>query len=174
MISTDQGSGGAATRWVWATAQQAGRRLARRTFERSQMARRTAIGEACQLILAHDKLVDIGGELVPGENRKRQKMVNIRLSDEEYEAVQGKADKMGMTVPAYLRELALRQKIRPPLIDKDGALEISKQVRAIGNNINQMAKKANEGKVQVLDLRLVKIELNEIRRLLSSLLGKGR
>lgn len=111
---------------------------------------------------------------MPGENRKRQKKVTIRLADEEYEAVEEKADKAGLTVPAFLRELALRQKIRPPLIDKEGATELSKQIWAIGNNINQLTKMAHQGKVQVLDLHQMNLELNRLGSLLSFLQGKGR
>ena len=40
------------------------------------------------------------------ENRARQRMVPIRLSDAEYERLKTKADKVGQTVPAFLRELA--------------------------------------------------------------------
>ena len=102
------------------------------------------------------------------ENRRRQRMVPIRLSDEEYERLKDKADAVGVTVPAYLRELALRGRVRSPLIDREGALEIGRQIRAIGNNLNQLAKKANEG-AAVVHLGEVLEEVHEIRRRLNSL-----
>lgn len=37
--------------------------------------------------------------------------------------------------------------MRPPKVNKEGALEIARQLRAIGNNVNQLSKRANEGKV---------------------------
>ena len=33
-----------------------------------------------------------------------------------------------------------------PKIDREGAFEIARQLRAIGNNVNQLSKRANEGK----------------------------
>lgn len=104
------------------------------------------------------------------ENRKRQRMVPIRLSDEEFERCKEKADVLGLSVPGFLRELALQQKVKPPhppLIEREGALEIARELRAIGNNINQLAKRANEG-TRVVELSAVQKELAEIWRRLSS------
>lgn len=98
-------------------------------------------------------------------------MVPIRLSDEEFERCKEKADALGKSVPAFLRELALRQKVaapRPPFVDREGAQEIARELRAIGNNVNQLARRANEGAVRVVELDAVQKELAEIWRLLSS------
>lgn len=107
---------------------------------------------------------------MPGENRKRKRMVPIRLSDEEFERVEHKACALGMTVPAFLRELAQKQRVHSPVIDREGAAALSRQIRAIGNNINQLTKLAHTEKVTVVQLDDVRMELNALRQQLSSLL----
>lgn len=105
------------------------------------------------------------------ENRKRNRMVSIRLSEEEYANLEEKAKYLGRTVPAFLRELALAKKVRQPLVDREGALEIAKQIRAIGNNLNQLSKHANQG-TKVIDLTNVREELSQVWQLLSSRIQK--
>lgn len=105
------------------------------------------------------------------ENRKRQRMVPIRLSDEEFERCREKADALGLSVPSYLRKLAIHQKVKPPrapLVDREGALEIARELRAIGVNVNQLAKRVNAGALQAVGLDEVRKELAEIWRRLSS------
>ncbi|GMA66214.1 MobC family plasmid mobilization relaxosome protein (plasmid) [Alicyclobacillus fastidiosus] len=104
------------------------------------------------------------------ENRKRQRMVPIRLSDEEFERLERKADKVGLTVPAFLRELAIRQRVKSPVIDRDGAVEIGKQIRAIGNNLNQLTRLSHDGTIEVVELKETRQELHEVWRLLNSVL----
>nr|WP_185751430.1 hypothetical protein [Carnobacterium maltaromaticum] len=48
-----------------------------------------------------------------------------------------------MSVPAFVKSKAQGAKLVTPKIDRPGAVEIAKQLRAIGNNVNQMAR-ANE------------------------------
>ncbi|MDC3422863.1 plasmid mobilization relaxosome protein MobC [Aquibacillus koreensis] len=105
------------------------------------------------------------------ENRKRRKMVSIRLSEEEFTDLKEKADTLGETVPAFLRKKALGQRVRSPLVDREAGLEMAKQLRAIGNNVNQIARKVNQGDPQV-DLTAIRKELNEIWQSLSSKLQK--
>ncbi|WP_274655587.1 plasmid mobilization protein [Paenibacillus humicola] len=108
------------------------------------------------------------------ENRKRNKNVHIRLSDDEFEQLRKKAGYVSLTVPGLLRELAIHQKIRQPqspLIDRDGAFSIADELRAIGTNINQLAKKANQG-AQVIGLEGVQRELGRFWQLLSSKLPR--
>ena len=102
------------------------------------------------------------------ENRKRDKPVLIRLSTSEYEKIQAKADRAQISVPAFLRELALKQEVKAPLVDREGALEIAKQLKAIGNNVNQIAYALNRGAVVSADLSATKEELLKIWQRLNS------
>src|SRR5699024_12764981 len=49
-------------------------------------------------------------------------------------------------------------------VDKSGAIEIAKQLRAIGNNVNQLTKRANasNGKIDSEELQAIKKELHKI------------
>ncbi|MEC0167916.1 plasmid mobilization protein [Paenibacillus graminis] len=49
-------------------------------------------------------------------NRRRGKLVPIRLDESEYADLQEKANCVGVSIPAYLRGIALRE--RPPIISK--------------------------------------------------------
>lgn len=48
-----------------------------------------------------------GGLSLGSATRKRNKMIPIRLSDEEFEILKEKADNVDVSIPAYLRSIAL-------------------------------------------------------------------
>lgn len=98
-------------------------------------------------------------------------MVSIRLSDEEFAVLKEKADSIGETVPAFLRKKALSQRVRSPLVDRESGLEMAKQLRAIGNNTNQIARRVNQGDMQI-DLANIRKDLNAIWQSLSSAIQK--
>ncbi|WP_242347264.1 MULTISPECIES: plasmid mobilization relaxosome protein MobC [Staphylococcus] len=54
--------------------------------------------------------------------------------------------------------------MKPPKIDKSGAIEIAKQLRAIGNNVNQLTRRANAsaGAIDSEELQAIKKELHAI------------
>nr|WP_256243706.1 MobC family plasmid mobilization relaxosome protein [Bacillus sp. V3B] len=63
--------------------------------------------------------------------------------------------------------------MRPPKIDREGAFEIARQLRAIGNNVNQLSRRANEGyEVPNGELESVQKELREIWRQFSEAIQK--
>lgn len=105
------------------------------------------------------------------ENRRRQRMVPIRLSDEEFERIKQKAEVAGVTVPSFLRELALKQKVQFPLIDRESAKELLKQLRGMGNNLNQLTKLAHQG-ISVVYLEEAEREFERVWQLLNSLAQK--
>lgn len=106
------------------------------------------------------------------ETRRRKNKLEIRLDDDELEAIRTKASRLGKTPNAYLRDLALGKKVKAPLIDKAGALEIARQIRLLGKNVNQLAHLAHKG-LQVVDLDYTRKELKRLRQLLNlALLGR--
>lgn len=68
------------------------------------------------------------------------------MSDSEFERLEQMAKEFQMSVPKYCKMKAQGARLRPPKIDREGAFEIAREMRAIGNNVNQLAKRANEGK----------------------------
>ena len=64
--------------------------------------------------------------------------IPVKISNSEKEEIKDRAQKLGMTVSAYMRTAALKQKI---VIKTDK--EMIRQVKYVGNNINQIAHQYN-------------------------------
>src|SRR5699024_431957 len=98
-----------------------------------------------------------------GENRKDNRQIKYRVSDHEYEELEQTANNLHMRVPAFAKKRAMGYRMKPPKVDKSGASEIAKQLRAIGNNVRQLTKRANarNGKSDSEELQAIKKELHE-------------
>lgn len=99
-----------------------------------------------------------------GENRKDNQQIKFRVNDREFERLEQIATSFQMSVPAFAKKRALGYRMKPPKVDKAGAIEIAKQLRAIGNNVNQLTRRANAGKATIdsEELQAIKKELHEI------------
>lgn len=103
------------------------------------------------------------------ENRKRTQLVGVRLSEDEHQVLATKAAAVGVSCADLMRSAGLGKKVASPKVDREGALTLAKELRAVGVNLNQLAKVANaSGHVEVqqelADLREV---LDRIWRSLS-------
>ena len=101
--------------------------------------------------------------------RKEPKQISFRVSESEFEKLKRSAETLQMSVPAFVKSKAQGAKLVTPKIDRPGAVEIAKQLRAIGNNVNQMARATNAAEldpnlaVNLTDeLKQVQKELNQI------------
>ncbi|HDX9614671.1 plasmid mobilization protein [Bacillus cereus] len=81
-----------------------------------------------------------------GENRKENRQIKFRVDDLEYQKLEQMAKDAGMSVPTFCKKKAQGVRMRPPKIDREGAFEFARQLRAIGNNVNQLTRRANEGR----------------------------
>lgn len=75
--------------------------------------------------------------------RKEPKQISFRVSESEFEKLKRSAESFQMSVPAFVKSKAQGAKLVTPKVDRAGAIEIAKQLRAIGNNVNQMARVTN-------------------------------
>jgi Bacterial mobilisation protein (MobC) len=73
---------------------------------------------------------------------KRAKSIKIRVTEEELSAMRERSDRAQLA--DWLRDLALGQTKRKPVPQADPAL--LRQLAAIGNNLNQLAKWVNSAK----------------------------
>src|SRR5699024_3815056 len=98
------------------------------------------------------------------ENRKDNRQIKFRMSDHEYEELEQTANNFHNSIPAFTKKLTLRYSMKHPKVDKSGAIEIEKQLRAIGNNVNQLTKRENasNGKIDSEELQAIKKELHKI------------
>src|SRR5699024_2540863 len=99
-----------------------------------------------------------------GENRKDKRQIKFRVSDNEYEELEQTANNLHMSVPALAKKRALAYRMKTRKVDKSGAIEIAKQLRAIGNKVNQLTRRANasNGEIDSEELQAIKKELHEI------------
>lgn len=73
--------------------------------------------------------------------RVRERQIKIYTTFEEYKDIKQRADKSGLTMSDYIRNRSVGYELKekPPL----EFYEALKQVRAVGNNLNQIARLAN-------------------------------
>lgn len=98
-----------------------------------------------------------------GVSRKESHQVNFRVSDDEFERLEQMAKAFQMSVPAFCKNQAQGARMRPPKVDREGAFELARELRSIGNNVNQLAKRANEGgNVPAEDVQSIQKEVSHI------------
>ncbi|WP_415345029.1 plasmid mobilization protein, partial [Clostridium perfringens] len=88
------------------------------------------------------------------ENRKREKQIKFYVNEKEYDQIKKKVEKSKLKQQEYLIKSALNKKI----IVIDGLKEILLELSREGNNLNQIAKKINEGEQK--DIKEMKNKLN--------------
>ena len=108
-----------------------------------------------------------------GTSRKESQQINFRVSDSEYQRLKHMATEAGMSVPTFCKKKAQGARMRAPKIDREGAFEMSRQLRAIGNNVNQLSKRAHEGQmVPQEEVQRIEKELQAIWQQFSAALQK--
>ena len=101
------------------------------------------------------------------ENKQnKNKHFNFRVNEKEYNVIKTKIEKSKLNTSKYL----LRTAMDKDIIVIDGLEEIIKQLRKIGNNINQLAKLSNQGRLINVNLEDVKEEMKNIWQLLNLLI----
>jgi hypothetical protein len=86
------------------------------------------------------------------EKRERQKQVFFRVTDVERAEIEARAERAGLTVAGYLRAAVFgaatpqpRAARRPP-VEKETLLRLLAELGKVGSNINQIARRLNQGK----------------------------
>lgn len=94
------------------------------------------------------------------------RMLAFRIRDErDYNTIMEKILASGLTHQQYLLSAALDQTIT----NTDGLKALIPEIKRIGNNINQISKRANENRsITEFEIEEVKKELNSIWQLLKS------
>ena len=95
--------------------------------------------------------------------RIRKKQILLRLSEKEYLYLKEQADLVGLKIEPFLRNLISGVKMKPR--PKEEWAELIRQISAVGNNINQIAHRANiHGLTDKQTLLNVQQELAKIRQ----------
>ena len=101
------------------------------------------------------------------ENRKRDKQIKFYVNQKEYDQIKKKVEKSKLKQQEYLIKSALNKKI----IVIDGLKEILLELSREGNNLNQIAKKINEGEQK--DIKEMKNKLNNLWDLIEKILKES-
>ena len=93
--------------------------------------------------------------------RKRNKNINIRLTEEEWRSVKIKQAESEMN----MRDFFLTCVYCQPMIIKKGGDKIVAQLKYMGNNLNQLTRKVNSGQIKDCTEQLEKLYqyLEEVR-----------
>lgn len=102
----------------------------------------------------------------------RNKQLNFRVTDSEYKIIQEKMELSGIKKPtAFLRKMAMDGYVIK--LDLSELTEILRLARINSNNLNQVAKRANEtGSIYEMDVRELQSEQAEIKELLRGILDE--
>ncbi len=94
--------------------------------------------------------------------------VTFRVNEAEQAHLKEQAAKAGLPVEPFLRRLVMGVELRPR--PPEGLTEILRQLSAIGNNTNQIARIANAtGHIRAEDIEAVKAMQLQIWRLIKAL-----
>ena len=98
----------------------------------------------------------------------KDKKINIRLTEKEKNIIELKAKKLNMTITKFIVSSCLKDKI----VIVKGLDKVDTELRRIGNNINQLTRLANEKIITVINLKELRMEVNNIWQLLKQLVQK--
>lgn len=98
----------------------------------------------------------------------KDKKINIRLTEKEKIIIELKAKKLNMTITKFIVSSCLKDKI----VIVKGLDRVDTELRRIGNNINQLTRLTNEKIITVIDLKELRMEVNNIWQLLKQLVQK--
>lgn len=76
-------------------------------------------------------------------NKTRPKQLSFRVNEEEYQKLQERVQESGKNQQEYILSCVLEKQI----VNTDGIKELIPELKRIGNNLNQIAKRCNEGGV---------------------------
>ena len=91
--------------------------------------------------------------------------MKFRATEEEKDRIMKKVDASDLSISEYLRRCALDK----PVIVMEGVDQIAYELRAIGNNLNQITRAVNSGYVHAVNLQETEEVLGQLWQSLNSL-----
>jgi Bacterial mobilisation protein (MobC). len=80
--------------------------------------------------------------------QKKDVRITLRLTPEQYESIAARADMAQMAVGTYVRAAAMRHRVAVV----NGLPEITRELKGIGRNLNQLTVLANMDRVEEVNL----------------------
>ena len=100
--------------------------------------------------------------------RKRNVTITIRCTEEERTKIKARAAQHGLMLSDYVLRSALGKKI----FVVNGLDEVIRQTKAVGNNINQLARAVNEGRLSAVNFETVHRDLYALYGQIGKLVGE--
>lgn len=127
--------------------------------------------------MGEKKLAQSKERLARQFNRSRATQLNIRVSEAEKQQLADDAARAGLPVSVYARQLLfdapVPRQVRRPSVDTQYLARLLGHIGKIGGNINQLAKKANQGIAPQLDaLQAELTALKTLRQEIKQALGR--
>lgn len=101
---------------------------------------------------------------------KKDRTFSIRIADEDLQTIKRKAKQARLSQGDYVTRCCLGRQV----VVIEDLKEVAKQLRGIGNNLNQLTVLANMGRVTVANLDAAVQELSAISTTLRELQERGR
>lgn len=79
----------------------------------------------------------------------RNCIMKFRATEEEKDRIMKKVDASDLSISEYLRRCALDKQI----VAVNGLDDVARELRAIGNNLNQITRAVNSGYIQAVNLQ---------------------
>jgi hypothetical protein len=83
------------------------------------------------------------------ETRIRNKHLTIRFSGEQRSAIEGDAERAGLSTGSYARQVLLGadppRQVRRPIVERRELARLLGALGQVGNNVNQLARASNQG-----------------------------
>ncbi|NDW08456.1 plasmid mobilization relaxosome protein MobC [Dysgonomonas sp. 520] len=96
------------------------------------------------------------------EKDKLSTSINLKLTQEDFKTVKGKAEKLGIKTTQYAREMTLKGKVKDRFTLEE--LDLMRKLSGMANNLNQIAKRINQNEFLQIGLDLV-VLANRIKEL---------
>lgn len=83
--------------------------------------------------------------------RKEAKQISFRVTEGEYLKLEQSAETLKMSVPAFVKKKAQGAKLVTPKFEKKTGIQVSRELRDIGKNVNQIARWCNQRQEEALE-----------------------
>ncbi len=95
----------------------------------------------------------------------RNCILKFRATEEEKDRIMKKVDASDLSISEYLRRCALQKQI----VAVNGLDDVARELRAIGNNLNQITRAVNSEYIQAVNLQETEEVLGQLWQSLNSL-----
>lgn len=75
------------------------------------------------------------------EKAKLSTSINLKLTEDDFNSVKEKAEKLGVKATQYAREMVLKGRVKSRFTLEE--LDLMRKLSGMANNLNQVARKAN-------------------------------